>query len=184
MIVTTEEIVFTIGHSNRSLEDLVSLLRDHRISTLVDVRRAPWSRRHPHFCKPALARAFEALPMTYVHVEALGGHREPAHDSPNTALADAMRGYADYTATREFRDALERSLALPAPLAFMCAEALPSACHRSILSDELVRQGRHIVHVLAEGRTTSHVLDRRAVDDGSRLLYPSTSEAQLALPLE
>ena len=184
MAATEGEIVYTIGHSNRSMEDLIALLDEWRIATLVDVPRHPWSRRHPHFCRPTLERSFEGHRLRYVHAEALGGHREPRPDSPSTALAPPMRGYADHTSTAEFRTALEDSLAKPAPVAFMCAEALPSNCHRAILSDELARMGIRVVHILGPARQSTHVIDPRAVDDGERLIYPSASIAQMSLPLD
>jgi uncharacterized protein (DUF488 family) len=184
--VTTKEgeIVYTIGHSDRTLEELVSLLDERRIETLVDVRRNPWSRRHPHFCRTALQRALEGHRLRYLHVEALGGHRDAVADSPNTALPKALRGYADHMSTPVFRRALEGAMAEPAPVAFMCAEAMPSNCHRSILSDELVRLGHRVVHILGPDRESTHVLDPRSVDEGSRLIYPSGSSRQLSLPLD
>ena len=95
--------MLTIGHSTRSLEELVALLRAHGVERVADVRRFPRSRRHPHFAGDALARDLPKTGIAYRHLPGLGGFRRPRPDSPNTAWRNAsFRGYADYMATDEF----------------------------------------------------------------------------------
>lgn len=169
--------LFTIGHSTRSLETFLALLRSNEITLLADVRRMPQSRRHPHFSRQALARSLEGAGIGYRHFESLGGVRDPAPGSPNAALGNpAVRGYADHMATAEFAAALEEltTLARGMRVAIMCAEASPRDCHRLLLSDALVARGWKVEHILDAARgTESHVLSRGAHVDGGRVLYPA-----------
>jgi uncharacterized protein (DUF488 family) len=135
--------VWTIGHSNRTLAQLVELLRAHQIELVADVRRVPRSRRHPQFDRESLETALPSAGVRYAWFEALGGMRSPRPDSRHPALTDAFRGYADHMETREFATALERLLQLASArrVAYMCAEADWHDCHRRLLSDELKRRG-------------------------------------------
>src|SRR5688500_10010098 len=100
-------IVYTIGHSTRSLDELIALLREHGIERLADSRRYPGSRRYPHFSREALEGSLPEHGIDYVHVPELGGRRKPAAGSPNTALRnEQFRAYADHMATGEFRAAV------------------------------------------------------------------------------
>src|ERR1041385_6937797 len=113
--------IYTIGHSTRTLDELISLLREHDIQRLADIRRYPGSRRYPHFSKESLEKT---LPIAYVHVPELGGRRKPLPDSPNNAWRnEQFRGYADYMSTREFAEALDTLLDSDLRTAIMCAEA-------------------------------------------------------------
>lgn len=151
--------VFTIGHSTRSIEDFLALLREHAIEALVDVRRYPGSRRHPHFAQDALRAALETAGIAYFWLPELGGRRAPRKDSPNTAWRNAgFRGYADYMETPPFAAALARLLELLAAqrTAYMCAEQAWQQCHRGLISDALKARGVTVVHILAPGRTQLH----------------------------
>jgi uncharacterized protein (DUF488 family) len=167
--------LWTIGHSTRSLEALVTLLRAHAIDTVVDVRTVPRSRRHPQFEKTALTERLPQGAIAYAHLPGLGGLRTPRPDSPNTGLrTDGLRGYADYMQTAAFERHLATllSFAEGARVAMMCAEARPSACHRSLLSDALVARGIRVLHITDPGEPAPHVLTSWAVRDGVRLTYP------------
>src|ERR1051325_12254493 len=138
--------IYTIGHSTRALDELVSLLREHGVMRLADVRRYPGSRHHPHFSRESLE---QTLPIEYVHFEDLGGRRRPAKNSRNAAWEnEQFRGYADYMCTPEFRAAVDRLLDSDRATAVLCAEAVPSRCHRNLLSDCLVRRGIEVVHII------------------------------------
>ena len=104
--------IYTIGHSTRTLEQLVSALKAHGIETLVDIRAFPMSRRLPHFNRESLEHSLPEHGMRYVWMKALGGYRKAAgKDSPNTALRNAnFRNYADYTLTLEFEVAIAELL--------------------------------------------------------------------------
>ena len=167
--------IYTIGHSTRTLEALLALLRAHGIRQLVDVRTVPRSRRHPHFSREALPSPLATAGVEYVHMPGLGGLRSPQPDSVNTALrADAFRGYADYMQTSGFRASLDALVehAGRAPTAIMCAEAAPSHCHRSLISDALLARGVDVRHIVTVDRTEAHAMTPFARLDRARLTYP------------
>src|SRR5262245_22828529 len=106
-------VLYTIGHSTRELAEFLALLRAHGIRRLVDVRRYPGSRRHPHFARDALAAALRADGIDYRHEADLGGRRTGRRDSPHTAWRSAsFRAYADHMDTPGFAAALARLVAL------------------------------------------------------------------------
>ena len=167
--------VWTIGHSTRSFEALVALLRAHRIDTVVDVRTIPRSRRHPQFEKDALIESLPQATIAYTHMPGLGGLRKPRPDSPNTGLRnEGFRGYADYMLTAPFEHHLAALLELAAGTrsALMCAEAVPWRCHRSLLSDALVARGARVLHILDRGAQSPHALTPWVHRAGVRLTYP------------
>jgi uncharacterized protein (DUF488 family) len=168
-------IVHTVGHSTRSLETLVRLLRDHAIALLVDVRRWPVSRRYPHFRRESLELALAQEPVEYQWRGDLGGYRTPAPDSPNAGWrVGAFRAYADFMLTPEF-DRIMRELeaaATRARLAVMCAEAMPWRCHRQLLADAFTVRGWAVRHILDQG-CTPHRLPPFARPEGMRIRYPS-----------
>ena len=167
--------LWTIGHSTRSLEAFLELLRTHEIERLVDVRRFPRSRRHPHFNADALAEALPAAGIVYRHLPGLGGFRRPRADSRNAGWRNAsFRGYADYMETDAFADQLAALLeeAGAGRTAYMCAEAVPWRCHRSLISDALVARGVEVRHILGAERAEPHALTTGARVEGTRLVYP------------
>jgi uncharacterized protein (DUF488 family) len=164
--------IWTIGHSTRALDELIGLLRENGIQRLADVRRYPGSRRYPHFSRESLSRSLSEAGIEYVHMPSLGGRREPDPSSPNTAWRNAQfRGYADHMATPEFRAAIDALTADPRRTAVMCAEAMPWKCHRNLISDELLRRGHEVIHILGAGSTQGHVLNPKARIEGDRLVY-------------
>lgn len=169
--------VYTVGHSTRSTEELLALLEENGVELLVDVRRYPASRRHPHFGREPLARAVEAAGLAYRHEEALGGRRGPPDpESPNAGWrSEGFRAYADHLHSEEARAALGRlrSAAEDRTAAVMCAEAVPWRCHRQLIADWLVAGGWEVRHILAPGRTDPHDLREmaRVLEDG-RVIYP------------
>jgi uncharacterized protein (DUF488 family) len=164
--------VYTIGHSTRSLDELVRLLRESAVKRLADIRRFPGSKRHPHFSREALSKSIPDHGLDYVHIEALGGHRKELPNSPNTALRNgSFRAYADYMATPAFRTALDALLESDQTTAIMCAEAVPWRCHRNFVSDELVRRGHEVVHILNFGSRKKHEISPFARDTGDHLEY-------------
>lgn len=168
--------IYTIGHSTRSLDELIDLLRVHGVQRLADIRRFPGSRRYPHFSRESLSESLPQHGIDYVHVVELGGRRAPLPDSPNTAWRnDQFRGYADHMNTREFSEALDRLLASGKSTAIMCAEAFPWRCHRNLVADELTRRGCEVVHILGPGATQKHVINPLARVVGDHLVYPSSS---------
>jgi uncharacterized protein (DUF488 family) len=173
--------IYTIGHSTRALEELVALLREHGVRRLADIRRFPGSRRYPHFSRDALQQSLPERGIEYVHIPELGGRRKPAGDSPNAGLRnEQFRAYADHMASDEFRHAVDRLLAFEGRTAVMCAEAVPWRCHRNLLSDDLVRRGVEVVHILGRDQAKRHELSAMARIEGDRVVYPAE---QSPLPL-
>jgi uncharacterized protein (DUF488 family) len=177
--------VFTIGHSTRSIEELLDLLREHGVQVLADVRRYPMSRRHPQFSRDSLAASLEEAGIHYMHEPDLGGRRAPRPGSPHTAWrVEAFRGYADHMETPAFAAALERLMerAGREVVAILCAEAVPWRCHRRLISDALVARGVEVLHILAPGRADPHELDPNArVLPGGQLLYVGAEGDQPSL---
>lgn len=167
--------VFTIGHGDRALEEFLGLLSLHGISALVDIRRFPGSRRHPHFSRTSFEAALPTVGMTYLwEGEALGGRRRPRPDSPHNALRnDSFRGYADHMDTPLFQAGLGRLLALAerSPAAIVCAERLPWRCHRYLAADALLATGAEVVHLIGPGQSRTHTLHPTARVEGNRVIY-------------
>jgi len=168
--------VVTIGHSTRTLEELLDLLRSFGVAQLIDVRIAPGSRRHPHFAKDALAQTLAAVPIGYVHLKNLGGRRSPRPDSPHVGWRnEGFRGYADYMDTPVFQQALDEVIALAATetVVLMCAEAVPWRCHRSLIADALMAvHGMEVRHILSATKLQKHELTPFALFENGRLTYP------------
>jgi uncharacterized protein (DUF488 family) len=171
--------VLAIGHSTRTFEELVGLLRSCGVETLADIRTIPRSRRNPQFEGEALARTLPPAGIRYVQLPKLGGLRPARRNSPNGAWRNAsFRGYADYMQTGEFEEGLVelRALARLGTVAVMCAEAVPWRCHRSLLADALFARGVVVLHILGLGRTEPHRLTPFAVRDGRKVSYPPGAE--------
>lgn len=151
--------VFTIGHSTRSLDEFIEILKSFRIEILVDVRSFPGSRRYPHFNREALKGSLGAVNLDYVHLPELGGRRKPLPDSLNmTWRNESFRGYADYMETDEFRSGIDRLLTMADDrrTVIMCSEAVWWRCHRSMISDYLKAKGVEVIHILAAGKSEAH----------------------------
>ena len=159
--------VFTAGHGTRTTEELAGILREAGVDILVDVRRFPGSRRHPHFAREALERTLPELGVRYEwRGEELGGRRSRAEASRHPAWRnDAFAGYADYMDTPEFRAALERledEARAGASPCVMCAETLWWRCHRRLIADALVLHGLEVVHLIQPGKSAPHPLNEAA----------------------
>lgn len=175
VVVTT---VHTIGHSTRERDEFVSLLDAHGLRRLVDVRRHPGSRRHPHFDRQAMESWLGDAGVDYRHLGELGGRRGPPDPgSPNDGWrTDGFQAYADHLNGDAGQRALDRleEAARGRATAVMCAEAVPWRCHRQIIADHLVARGHEVRHVLGPDRADAHDLRgmARPRDDG-RVVYPA-----------
>ncbi len=168
-------IVFTIGHSTRSIEDFIAVLRAYQIEEVVDVRTIPRSRHNPQFNSDVLPKVLRKARIGYVHKKGLGGLRQSLKDSPNTGWHNlSFRGFADYMQTDEFRENIEDLLALAGKkrLAVMCAEAVPWRCHRSLIADALSVRGVEVIHVTSATSSHPHALTPFAKVRGARITYP------------
>jgi uncharacterized protein (DUF488 family) len=167
--------LYTIGHSTRSLEDLIETLQAHEIQTLVDIRAFPMSRRLPQFNRESLEKSLPAAGIHYVWMPALGGYRRKSRDdSPHIALRNAsFRNYADYMLTTQFEDAMAELIALSenSRTAYMCAERVYFRCHRMLISDWLVAHGHEVIHIDGTGPAKPHRLTTEARMVGEELIY-------------
>lgn len=168
-------VVYTIGHSTRSFDELVELLRAHGIERLVDVRTVPRSRTNPQFNRDTFGPALRNRRIAYRHMKALGGLRRARPDSINTGWRNAsFRGYADYMQTDEFRAALDelQELAEEKTTAIMCAEAVPWRCHRSMIADALIVRGHEVRDIMGTASAKPRRLNPMAQVKGDQITYP------------
>ncbi|MCP8316596.1 MAG: DUF488 domain-containing protein [archaeon] len=143
--------IHTLGHSTRSLEELIGLLEKHKIETLIDVRRFPTSKRYPHFNKDFLIHELSKSCINYIWLERLGGFRRG--------------GYKKYLESEDFKKGIEELLdiAKKGRVAIMCAEILWFRCHRRYISNELVKLGHKVIHIIDEKRVYEHkIIKERA----------------------
>jgi uncharacterized protein (DUF488 family) len=167
--------LLTVGHSTRTLPELVEILHSFGTSILADIRTIPRSRHNPQFVREALESALQAEQIRYVHLPELGGLRKPRPDSTNTGWQNAsFRGYADYMQTEGFAAGLTQLHALVADgkVALMCAEAVPWRCHRSLVADALTARGAEVEHITGPGRAATHKITGFARVDGASVTYP------------
>jgi uncharacterized protein (DUF488 family) len=177
--------LYTIGHSTRTAEEFLELLRRQGVRQLVDVRAFPGSRRHPHFGREALSAFLSANDVAYVHSPELGGRRRLRPDATPSAWRNpSFAAYADYMMTPQFAGAIDQLLGRAAEqrTTIMCSEAVPWRCHRSMISDAVVARGHEVLHIL-ETSVSSHVLTSFAVIQGCDVRYPPEAEEQPELPL-
>ncbi|MBN9566759.1 MAG: DUF488 domain-containing protein [Alphaproteobacteria bacterium] len=175
--------VFTIGHSNRSLDAFVELLRGPHIDRVVDIRTIPRSRSNPQFNRDALPTALTAFDIAYEHVVALGGLRGKARSQPPHINGfwtnESFHNYADYALSGEFTAGLDHLLAVGAEqrCTIMCSEAVWWRCHRRIVADYLVARGISVFHIMGEGRLVPAQLTPGAiVQPDGRIVYPRAQE--------
>jgi uncharacterized protein (DUF488 family) len=177
--------VYTIGHSTRSLEELIGLLKEAGADSLVDVRSYPRSRTNPQFNSDVLAGALERTGIGYRHMKALGGRRgaqDLGRPSPNGLWRqDAFRNYADYALSPAFGAALGtlRAMARDTRAAVMCAEALWWQCHRRIIADYLLAAGDEVLHILGPGKIESAELTPGAEPQADGSVYYPGKQGEL-----
>lgn len=169
--------LWTIGHSTRTLEELIAALQAHGIGVLCDVRSFPVSTRHPHCNRENLSEALPRAGISYHWMgKLLGGYRKKTRpDSPHTALRSAgFRNYADHMETEDFRQGIQELLGLAEKrrVAYMCAERLWWRCHRSLISDYLTALcAVAVMHILDEAKTEPHRFSRLARVCDDHLVY-------------
>lgn len=172
--------VFTIGHSTRSIESLVEMLIRSKVEMLVDIRTIPRSRTNPQFNREVVPATLKKAGIGYRHEAALGGRRGRSHTHPGPAndlwRNSGFRNYADYAQGPEFRAALDglEALADRQCCAVMCAEAVWWRCHRRIVADYLLADGRTVQHILGPDRIEPARLTPGAIVQPDRSIrYPA-----------
>jgi len=132
--------IYTLGTSNRSIDEFLEILKSYQIQTVIDVRRWPTSKWFEHFKKENLEKTLPENNIQYLHFEKLGGYRSG--------------GYEEYIKTKEFKEALKEliKIAKSKNLAIICAEKLPWKCHRAIITKELEKKKIEIIHIIEKDR--------------------------------
>ena len=173
-------VIFTIGHSTRSMAEFTRLIKAHGIERLIDVRSIPRSRHNPQFNRDKLSPALRRARIHYKHMPGLGGLRRARPDSTNIAWRNAsFRGYADYMQTSMFKESLNKCIALAKreQCVLMCAEAVPWRCHRSLIADALVARGIEVREITSGARARLHSLTPWARVTGTKVTYPAARTA-------
>lgn len=173
--------VCTVGHSNRTLEAFVELLRAGDVQQVVDIRTIPRSRRNPQFNSDVIEDGLRPHRIGCTRIEELGGLRGKSKTvSPevNAFWTHAsFHNYADYALSADFRRGLDRLLEIAAErrCAVMCAEAVWWRCHRRIVADYLLLGGREVLHLMGVGRVEPARMTSGAVPAGDGIHYPPPS---------
>lgn len=165
--------VYTIGHSNRSIEEFKKLLIRYSVEVIADVRRFPTS-RYEHFKQDRLEKLLKEVGIEYIWFESLGGYRKKIFkNSPNKAIrSEGFRNYADYMLTEEFISGAERliEIAKVKRVAIMCKEKFFWKCHRKFISDYLTFKGFQVIHIINDS-VKEHKLSREARITDNGLIY-------------
>lgn len=173
---TNLPVIYTIGHSTRTLDEFISILKAYHIQLLADIRTMPGSRRVPQFNEENMKPALEETGIHYIRLKKLGGLRHTTKESVNTAWRNkSFRGFADYMQTKDFEEGLGElmSSAKNKTTAIMCAEAVPWRCHRSLVGDALLVRGFEVEDIFSEKKQQPHKLTSFAKVDGLKVIYPA-----------
>jgi uncharacterized protein (DUF488 family) len=171
-------LVFTIGHSTRTIEAFVALLRAGGADMVADIRSVPRSRTNPQFNPDPLAAALADYQIGHTRIAELGGLRKASASIPPEVNAfwtnRSFHNYADYALTEDFRRGLAalEALAEQRRCAIMCAEAVWWRCHRRLVADYLLAKGREVFHLMGEGRVETARITPAAVRAAEALVYP------------
>jgi uncharacterized protein (DUF488 family) len=132
--------IYTLGTSNRTLEEFLEILKEYKIEVVADVRHWPTSKLFPHFKKENLEKFLKENNIDYFHIEKLGGYREG--------------GYEDYMKSKGFKEGLGEliKIAENKKTAIICAEKFPWKCHRAFISQELEKKNFKVIHIIEKDR--------------------------------
>lgn len=169
--------IFTIGHSTKSLDDFLEILKHYNINEVIDIRTIPKSGYNPQFNKTDLAKFLRNHHIGYRHQKNLGGLRHPQPNSPNTAwINKSFQGFADYMQTKDFENGIKKLIktAYKKNVVIMCAEALPWRCHRSLIADALLAQGLNVIDIFNLNVNKIHKLTAWAVINEKKVTYPKS----------
>ena len=176
---------FTIGHSNRGIDEFVALLSGAQIGLVVDIRRIPRSRANPQFNDDALPQALASGGIEYERIAALGGLRGKARSVAPEINGfwsnQSFHNYADYALSPEFHAGLEHLIqqGRRRRCALMCSEAVWWRCHRRIVADHLIARGETVFHIMGEGRLEPARLTSGAVAEGDNpVFYPAATASE------
>jgi uncharacterized protein (DUF488 family) len=179
---TRRAIIYTVGHSTRTISEFVRLLQSAGVDTVVDVRSLPRSRRNPDYNLDRLPGLLANHQIGHEHIAELGGRRGKSHDVAPKLNAfwenQSFHNYADHALSEHFSAGLNRLVGLAGDrrCAIMCSEAVWWRCHRRIIADHLIARGYEVLHLMAPNLVTRAELTRGAVLDGNRVTYPRVEQ--------
>ncbi|MGA9342389.1 MAG: DUF488 domain-containing protein [Rhodanobacteraceae bacterium] len=169
---------YSIGHSTRTIETFVELLRTADVKFIADIRTVPRSRTNPQYNRDTLPGTLAAFKIGYQHIAELGGLRGKAR----TASPDlngfwenrSFHNYADYALTPPFKDGLDRLIAIGREqrCAMMCSEAVWWRCHRRIVADYLLARGESVFHLMGSDKIEPARLTDGACVENGEVTYP------------
>ena len=177
--MSDEYPIFTIGHSTRTIEEFVAVLRDGPADFVIDVRTVPRSRRNPQYNENRLPEELAPYQIGYRRISGLGGLRGRSHDVPPELNGvwrnQSFHNYADYALSAGFAEALDELLELSTErrCAMMCAEAVWWRCHRRIIADYMIARGRTVLHLMGGGRVEPARLTPGAQPEKNAVVYPA-----------
>ena len=169
-------LIFTIGHSTRSIGEFIELLNAQGIAEVVDVRSIPMSRYNPQFNAETLKESLNKEYIGYERIEKLGGLRRANKDSINLGWHNlSFRGFADYMSTQEFLEGLDELIKIASlkKTAIMCAEAVPWRCHRSLIADVLAKKGWLVLDIINSMPPKEHLLTPFLKMRNGQFIYPA-----------
>ena len=167
-------VLYTIGHSNREIDEFVKLLKKNEIEVLIDVRKIPGSTKYPHFNQDALSTTLNSADILYLYLKELGGRRKQNKDSINTIWKNkSFQAYADHMSTAEFLKGIDILLeyATQKRVAIMCAEAVWWRCHRALIADYLKSTGVEVYHIMSMTSKQLHPFTSAARIRNGKLFY-------------
>lgn len=170
--------IYTLGHSTRSIEEMITLLKAHEIQFVVDIRTIPKSRHNPQFNQETFKNSLKKHKIGYRHLKELGGLRRPLKDSMNMGWVNtSFRGYADYMQTNFFQKGIEKleKIALKKRCVIICSEAVPWRCHRSLVADALSARKWKVFHIQSKRTAKRHRRTPFLKIRKGMLLYPQTT---------
>lgn len=171
----SDVVIYTIGHSNREIDEFIELLKKIKIEVLVDVRKLPGSKKYPHFNQDQLSFTLSSVDILYMYIKELGGRRKQNKDSINTIWKNkSFQAYADHMATAKFLNGIDILLeqAKKRRVAIMCSEAVWWRCHRALIADYLKSIGMDVYHIMSRTSNQLHPFTSAArIRDGKLFYY-------------
>lgn len=153
--VCLKPTIFTVGHSTLEIAAFVSLLKQHGIEAVADVRSSPYSQHNPQFNREALQASLRTVGIQYVFL----GNELGARRSETDCYVNGQAEYERIANTPAFKSGLQRLAegVTRMRVALVCAEKDPLECHRAIL---VCRRLKGIVpsiaHILSDGSLETH----------------------------
>jgi uncharacterized protein (DUF488 family) len=171
--------IYTVGHSTRTIGEFVEILRAAGVQWVIDVRTVPRSRTNPQYNADVMPESLAPWQIGYDRIAELGGLRGRSKDVPPDVNGfwenQSFHNYADYALSASFSEGLDEleRMADERPTAIMCSEAVWWRCHRRIIADYLLLQGREVFHLMGAGKIELARMTPAAKERDGRLVYPA-----------